>query len=111
MLSEKLTGIGNREPLSRTADALFSLAGEACPTGNRNLGRDSVVYDLKEIYRMSRLRGSARRIVLDQRKRPTISKSRIQTDVERIARLINCSKSLAVRRVAPNTYCIRDAAA
>lgn len=109
VLYEKLTGVGNREPLTRTAEALLTLIGKPCPGGNRVLGRDSLVYDLREIYRMSSLRRPTRRTVLDQRKRPTITETQVKRDVERVCRLLDCPRDLLVRRVAPNTYCIRDA--
>jgi hypothetical protein len=109
IVNEKLTGVGTAGPLQGTADALISLSGKPCPTGNGELGRDSIVYDIRELYRTSPLRRQTRRTVLDQRKRPTIPRTQIKRDVDRIARLLQCRRELSVRRVAPNTYCIRRA--
>lgn len=110
LLDEKLTGLGTRTPLDVTADALLGLAGKPYPMSNYGLGRDSLVYDLKEFYRMSPLRRATRRTVLDQRKRPTIPRSGLNRDVERIAGLLGWTCKLATSRVAPNTYCIRKEA-
>lgn len=107
VLEKKLSGVGTLSPLTDTADALLQLSGTPNPTGNRDLGRDSIMYDLKEVYRTSRLRSRSRRRILDQNKRPTIKKRDIRRDVANIGKLLGYGQDFEVGRVGRNSYRIR----
>lgn len=107
LVARKLTGVGSLEPLKRSAESLLALSGEPNREGNRELGGDSMLYDVKEIYRTSRWRAGTRRRVLDQSKRPTIKKREIRRDVARLGRLLGHGHGIDVDRVGRNAYRLR----
>lgn len=109
LLARKLTGVGSLEPLQRSAEALLALSGQPNRDGNRELGGDSVMHDLKEIYRTSRWGAGTRRRILDQNKRPTIKARDIKHDVARLGRLLGHEQDIEVVRVGRNSYRLRNA--
>lgn len=104
LLTRKLTGAGSLEPLKNNADALLELSGRPNGSGNRELGGDSVLLDLKELYRTSSMWPRTRQRVLDQSKRPKIKKRGIHQDVASLARLLGAEGQIEVGRVGRNSY-------
>lgn len=109
-LERKLEKPGTKSPISVTANAILEISGIPNIEGNQDLGRDTILYDIKELKRMSRFRRRNMDTILDQAKRPTIAKTRVRYDVERLAKLLGHSKQLHVSRVAPNTFRISSLA-
>ena len=108
VLDRKVEGAGTLHPLYATAESIVGLTGGINTSGNMNLGRDSVFYDIKELYRLSGFRERTLARAMDQQKRPSIRRKIIHRDVLRILKLLHKgSISLDVTRVAPNTFCIR----
>ncbi len=107
VLRRKIAGAGSLRPLTDTADALVRLAGTPNKGGNARLGGDSVLYDVRELYRTSGLRAQTRRRILDRNKRPPIHKRDIRRDVGRIAAMLGHGRDVDIRRVEMNSFCIR----
>jgi len=108
LIAKKLEKAGSKAPIDLTADAIIEISGTPNARGNSELGKDTLIYDIKEIKRMSRFRKQNMDTILDQAKRPTIKKSVIKADVTRIATLLDHDHRLRVARVGPNTFRISN---
>jgi len=104
ILDRKLLNAGTLLPVTTITDYLYSLIDVPNTEGNKNLRRDSFLYDLYEWYRMSKLRRRSRAVIMDQAKRPTLSTSKVRKDLSRLLPILGHPNSLNVVRVAPSCF-------
>ena len=95
------------ESLNATVDEILDVCGTPNNNGNTDLGKDSWIYDAKEIYRTSRFKKRNLGTILDQGKRQTIKKRSIRRDVNRFLEVLGHDVHIEVERVGPNVYCLR----
>ena len=107
LLERKIKGAGTLGPLNATADEILDVCGTPNNNGNADLGKDSWIYDAKEIYRTSRFKKRSLGTILDQGKRQTIKKRSIRRDVNRFLEVLGHDVHIEVERVGPNVYCLR----
>lgn len=104
ILDRKVHNAGTLQPVYDITECLFSLSGPPNPRGNADLGGDTLLYDLFELYRMSKFRKQNRSTTMDQTKRPTLRLSKVKNDLRRIISLLNYDDVLDVVRVAPSCF-------
>lgn len=105
-LASKINNNGTNAAPRLMAEYIEGFVGKPNRTGNASLGRDSFIYDLKEMYRSSRLRARSTESVRDINKRPTLSKLKIKTDLSQLLRALEYRENVNVRRVAQNAFYI-----
>lgn len=104
IIDRKVHNTGTLQPVIDICDHLINLSGTPNISGNQNLGKDSILYDIFEIYRMSRFRKRSKSSIMDQNKRPAITKEQIANDIQRAASIFNVSQEIIIKRVGPNAF-------
>jgi surface carbohydrate biosynthesis protein len=104
VIARKLHKPGTLDPVKIIADSLLEISGEPNAQANWAIGRDSILYDIRELYRTSRFRRSSLGSKMDQGKRPTMRMKQVCEDMARALDVIGSRAEFAVRRVAQNAF-------
>ncbi len=103
-LKRKLKDFGTTKPAENIAKKILDFVGQPNPSGNINLGKDSILYDIYEKYRLSKFRPKTTAAIFDINKRETLSYRKIQKDILDLFSLMNIDENINLKRVGRNSY-------
>ena len=104
LLKRKLKDYGTTKAAKNIAQTIIEYAGTPNPKGNENLGKDSILFDIYELFRFSKLRPKSSSIILDLNKRGTLSYDKVQKDITHIMGIMKVDKKIKMKRVERNTF-------
>jgi hypothetical protein len=103
-LNNKLKGSGTIMAAKKIAQKIIDLAGTPNPRGYENLGKDSILYDIYEVYRNFKFKPKTTNVVMDMQKRETISYKKIQKDIANLLSVLKINKKVKLKRIERNTF-------
>ena len=104
ILNRKLKDYGTSKAAENIAQKIIEYAGIPNPKGNQDLGKDSILYDAYEIYRILKYKFKFNGSSMDINKRETLSYNNIQRDISNLLDVMKIKQKAKVKRVAPNTF-------
>ncbi|MDC0373212.1 hypothetical protein OAN04_05705 [Candidatus Pelagibacter ubique] len=102
LLKRKLKHYGTTKAAENIAQKIIEYTGTPNPKGNENLGKDSILYDIYELFR--KLRPKTKSTIMDINKRETLSYDRVQNDIIHLMGIMKVDKKIKMKRVGPNTF-------
>tara|TARA_B110000027_G_scaffold102384_1_gene108323 strand:+ start:2046 stop:3419 length:1374 start_codon:yes stop_codon:yes gene_type:complete len=102
LLKRKLKDYGTTKAAENIAQKIIEYVGTPNPKGNENLGKDSILYDIYELFR--KLRPKTKSTIMDINKRETLSYDKVQNDIIHLMGIMKVDKKIKMKRVGPNTF-------
>ena len=104
LLNRKLTNYGTTKGAEKIAQKIIELSGTPNIKGYENIGKDSFIYDIFELFRNFKKKSKRTSIIMDLNKRETLSISRIQKDIAKLKDIMKVNIKINVKRVRPSTF-------
>ena len=102
LLKKKLKNYGTIKNMEYIAQTIIEYVGTPNPKGNENIGKDSILFDIYELFR--KLRPKTKSAIMDINKRQTLSYDMVQKDIAHLLNIIKVDKKINMKRVRPNTF-------
>jgi surface carbohydrate biosynthesis protein len=107
LLSQKLINYGSFESSSNIVEEIVNIVGSSNMCGNENLGRDSILYDIYELYRTSNFRIKTPSSIMDINKRKKLDTHMVESDIKKIMKIMNKRKKFEIKRISLNTFYLK----
>ena len=104
LLNRKLTDYGTTKGAEKIAQKIIELSGTPNIKGYENIGKDSFIYDIFELFRNFKKKSKRTSNIMDLNKRETLSISRIQKDIAKLKDIMKVNIKINVKRVRPSTF-------
>lgn len=106
LLKRKLKDYGTTKAAQNIAKQIIEHVGIPNSKGNENLGKDSIFFDIYELFRMNKFRLKTKSSILDINKRETISSDKIKNDISNLMDITKVQNKIRMKRIGPNTFYI-----
>ncbi len=90
--------MGLRKLLKNIAQKIIECSGLPNPKGNNSIGKDSIFYDIYELYRRLKYSLIKPSAIMDLNKREAISQSKIQKDIDHLLNIMNIDKKVKTQK-------------
>ena len=104
LLNRKLKDYGTTKSAENIAQKIIEYTGKPNSKGNETLGKDSVLYDIYDLYRSFKYRTKLPGYIMDFNKRETISHSMIQKDITHLLSILKIEKKVKLKRVGRSAF-------
>ena len=104
LLNRKLKDYGTTKSAEKIAQKIIEYTGKPNSKGNETLGKDSVLYDIYDLYRSFKYRTKLPGDIMDLNKRETISQGMIQKDITHLLSILKIEKKVKLKRVGRSAF-------
>lgn len=106
ILNRKLKDYGKINAAKNIANKIIDYVDEVNPKGYQNLGKDSIFYDIYELYRLSNFRPNTKDVIMDLNKRESLSVNKVKKDLINLTEIMKINYKIKIRRIERNTFYI-----
>lgn len=106
ILMRKLKDYGTTKSAENIAQKIIEYVGTPNPKGNVDLSKDSILYDLKDIYRLLKYKLNIKSSMMDMNKKDAISHQRIKRDITYMLEVMKIKNKAKIKRVEQNAFYI-----
>ena len=104
ILNGKLKDYGTTKAAENIAEYIIKHVGNPNFRGNQDIGSDSILFDIYEIFRILKYKLNFKNTLLGFNKRETLSYHKIRTDISNMLNIMKINTKAKVKRVARNTF-------
>lgn len=104
ILKRKLKDYGTTKAAENIAQNIIKHVGKPNPKGNQDIGKDSILYDIYEIYRNLKYKLNFKNTLVEFNKRETLSYHNIQRDMSNLLDIMKIKTKPKFKRVEQNTF-------
>ena len=104
ILNKKLKDYGTINAAKNIAQEIIEYIGLPNPKGNQNLGKDSILYDIHELFRNFKYKLKFQDNIIDMNKRHALTIHKLQKDIFEMLNIMKINKNIKIKRVERNTF-------
>lgn len=104
LLNQKVINANSMKPVYEITEVIIELSNSIGKECRKPLGRDSILNDLIECFRMSMFRLPRTVAVMDQHKRPTIKSKKVREDIELSLKVLRLNQKIEFKRIGVSCF-------
>jgi surface carbohydrate biosynthesis protein len=104
ILNRKIKYNGTIKAAENIAQKIIEYVGTPNPKGNQDIGKDSILHDVHEFYRILKYKLRFNSSLMDGNKRETLSYHNIERDISNFLDIMNIKQKAKIKRVERNTF-------